>query len=466
MMKRIDDWHAKNAMQTAIIDGKELVTYKQLEERVQDRAKILAGIPQKVILAPMSNALDQLINFLALIRANKVAVPVNAGHSDQGLQDILNQFEDPLVLTDIRTISQKAAGPFCSAEFASPSDLAFIGFTSGTTGQPKGYRRTHQSWVKSFEGTNALIRQSGNQSATVFGSMHYSLSLYTLMQTLYFGQTFILNPHFSTKRLIGLVKQTESLTCYLVPTMIHALVSKLEVQNEVLTENYTIISSGAKLNVDIRRKLYHYCPNVQLYEFYGSSETSYISMETVQGIPSDNSVGQLFPGVEVVIDQPNAEGIGEIQVRSPLNFAGYHRKGEDRVATVACVSTGDLGKLAGNSLEYYGRKDDCINRGGEKFYPLEFERHLLKLEAVDEIVVLGIPDVHYNEKIGAVIVWSDHNQAMSLDEVNTYLSSQMSRLAKIDHIFVVQGIPKQNNGKISRKQLLHELAKERVPSVI
>ena len=203
-MKRIDDWHVNNAMQTAIIDGEEAVTYQELEERVQERANILAGIPQKVILAPMSNAIDQLINFLALIRADKVAVPVNAGLSDQGLQDILTQFEDPLVLTDIHTISQKAAGPFDSAEYASPSDLAFIGFTSGTTGQPKGYRRTHQSWVKSFEGTNELIRQSSKQSATVFGSMHYSLSLYTLMQTLYFGQTFILNQHFSTKRLIDL----------------------------------------------------------------------------------------------------------------------------------------------------------------------------------------------------------------------------------------------------------------------
>ena len=414
----------------------------------------------------MSNAIDQLINFLALIRADKVAVPVNAGLSVQGLQDVLNQFEDPLVLTDIHTISQKAAVPVDSAEYASPSDLAFIGFTSGTTGQPKGYRRTHQSWVKSFEGTNALIHQSSNQSATVFGSMHYSLSLYTLMQTLYFGQTFILNQHFSTNRLIDLVRQTESLTCYLVPTMIHALVSKLEAQNEVLSENYTIISSGAKLNVEIRRKLYHYCPNVQLYEFYGSSETSYISMETVQGIPTDNSVGQLFPGVEVIIDQPNAEGVGEIQVRSPLNFAGYHRKGENHVATVACVSTGDLGKVAGNTLEYFGRKDDCINRGGEKFYPLEFERQLLQLADVAEIVVLGIPDEHYNEKIGAVIVWSDQNQAKSLAEINTFLSDRMSRPAKIDHVFAVEEIPKQNNGKISRKQLLHDLGKERVPSVI
>lgn len=466
MMKRIDDWQVKNAKQIAISDGEEALTYQELEERVQERADILARIPQKVILAPMSNALVQLINFLALIRANKVAVPVNASHSDQGLQDILNQFENPLVLTDIHTIFQKAAAPFDSAEYAAPSDLAFIGFTSGTTGQPKGYRRTHQSWIKSFEGTNALIRQSCNQSATVFGSMHYSLSLYTLMQTLYFGQTFILNQYFSTNRLIDLIKQTESLSCYLVPTMIHALISKLEAQNKILTENYTIVSSGAKLNVEIRRKLYHYCPNVQLYEFYGSSETSYISMETVQGIPSDNSVGQLFPGVEILIDQPNAEGVGEIQVRSPLNFAGYHRKGEDRVATVACVSTGDLGKLVGNTLEYYGRKDDCINRGGEKFYPLEFERHLLKLEAVAEIVVLGIPDAHYNEKIGAVIVWSDQNLAKSLAEINSYLSARMSRPAKIDHIFAVEAIPKQNNGKISRKQLLHELAKERVPSVI
>ncbi|MDB6353921.1 AMP-binding protein [Trichococcus sp. K1Tr] len=465
-MKRIDDWQVKNAMQTAIIDGEDALTYQELEERVKERADILAGIPQKVILAPMSNDLDQLINFLALIRADKVAVPVNAGISYQGLQDILMQFEAPLVLTDIHTISLNAAVPIDSDEYASPSDLAFIGFTSGTTGQPKGYRRTHQSWVKSFEGTNELIRQSGNQSATVFGSMHYSLSLYTLMQTLYFGQTFILNQHFSTKRLIDLVKQTKSLTCYLVPTMIHALVSKLEDQNELLTENYTIISSGAKLNVDIRRKLYHYCPNVQLYEFYGSSETSYISMETVQGIPSDNSVGQLFPGVEVVIDHPNAEGVGEIKVRSPLNFACYHRKGEDYVATVACVSTGDLGKLAGNTLEYYGRKDDCINRGGEKFYPLEFERHLLKLAAVDEIVVLGIPDEHYNEKIGAVIVWSDQNQVMSLNEINSYLSAQMSRPAKIDHVFAVEAIPKQNNGKISRKQLLRDSVKERVSSVI
>ena len=311
-----------------------------------------------------------------------------------------------------------------------------------------------------------MIHQSSNQSATVFGSMHYSLSLYTLMQTLYFGQTFILNQHFSTNRLIDLVRQTEALTCYLVPTMIHALVSKLEAQNEVLSENYTIISSGAKLNVEIRRKLYHYCPNVKLYEFYGSSETSYISMETVQGIPTDNSVGQLFPGVEVIIDQPNAEGVGEIQVRSPLNFAGYHRKGENHVATVACVSTGDLGKVAGNTLEYFGRKDDCINRGGEKFYPLEFERQLLQLADVAEIVVLGIPDEHYNEKIGAVIVWSDQNQAKSLAEINTYLSDRMSRPAKIDHIFAVEEIPKQNNGKISRKQLLHDLGKERVPSVI
>lgn len=465
-MKRIDDWHAKDATQTAISDGHESVTYQDLEQRVQERAKILAGIPQKVILAPMSNAIDQLINFLALIRADKVAVPVNACLSGKGLQDIMDQFEAPLVLTDIHTISQKAAGPFDSDEYASPSDLAFIGFTSGTTGQPKGYRRTHQSWVKSFEGTNELIRQSCKQSATVFGSMHYSLSLYTLMQTLYFGQTFILNQHFSTKRLIGLVKETESLTCYLVPTMIHALVSKLEAQNEVLTENYTIISSGAKLNVDIRRKLYRYCPNVQLYEFYGSSETSYISMETVQGIPSDNSVGQLFPGVEIVIDQPNAEGVGEIQVRSPLNFAGYHRKGEDRVATVACVSTGDLGKMAGDTLEYYGRKDDCINRGGEKFYPLEFERHLMELAAVAEIVVLGIPDAHYNEKIGAVIVWSDQNQVMSLIEFNAYLSSRMSRPATIDHLFAIEEIPKQSNGKISRKQLLHDLVKECEPSVI
>ena len=465
-MKRIDDWHAKNAMQTAIIDGEESLTYQELEERVQDRAKILARISQKVILAPMSNAIDQLINFLALIRMDKVAVPVNASLSRQGLQDILTQFEDPLVLMDIHALSQKAAVPFDSAEYALPSDLAFIGFTSGTTGQPKGYRRTHQSWVKSFEGTNTLIPQSSNQIITVFGSMHYSLSLYTLMQTLYFGQTFILNQHFSTKSLIDLVRQTESLTCYLVPTMIHALISKLEAQNEVLPENYTIISSGAKLNVDIRRKLYRYCPNVQLYEFYGSSETSYISMETVQGIPSENSVGQLFPGVEIVIDQPNAEGVGDIQVISPLNFAGYHRKGENHVATVACVSTGDLGKVAGNTLEYYGRKDDCINRGGEKFYPLEFERHLLKLADVAEIVVLGIPDEHYNEKIGAAIVWSDPNQEMSLAEINTYLSVRMSRPAKIDHIFAVEEIPKQNNGKISRKQLLHELAKERVPSVI
>ena len=135
-MKRIDDWQVKNAIQTAIIDGEEAVTYRELEDRVQERVKILAGIPQKVILAPMSNAIDQVINFLALIRADKVAVPVNAGLSDQGLQDILNQFEDPLVLTDIHTISEKAAVPFDYAEYASPSELAFSGFNSATTGQP------------------------------------------------------------------------------------------------------------------------------------------------------------------------------------------------------------------------------------------------------------------------------------------------------------------------------------------
>ena len=62
-------------MQTAIIDGEEALTYRELEERVQERAKILAGIPQKVILAPMSNDLDQLINFFPTFTVAKPKNP-------------------------------------------------------------------------------------------------------------------------------------------------------------------------------------------------------------------------------------------------------------------------------------------------------------------------------------------------------------------------------------------------------
>lgn len=154
------------------------------------------------------------------------------------------------------------------------NELLFIAFTSGTTGVPKGYVRTHRSWVESFQATNEAFQLKTMENVLAPGPFVHSLSLFALMQTLYYGGTFHIVSKFHEEEVFTQCNQFSNMILFVVPTMIEKM---LQIESFKQTNIQAIISSGAKWTNDSKARASQIFPNANFFEFYGSSEASYIS---------------------------------------------------------------------------------------------------------------------------------------------------------------------------------------------
>ncbi|MBM7566162.1 acyl-CoA synthetase (AMP-forming)/AMP-acid ligase II [Paenibacillus sacheonensis] len=150
----------------------------------------------------------------------------------------------------------------------------FIGFTSGTTGIPKGYMRSHDSWLRSFEATSAAFHLEQMEHVLAPGPFVHSLSLFALMQSLYGGATFHILQAFLPSEVVELCAMKRNMTLFVVPTMIDSL---LELSDPARASIHALISSGGTWSPSSKQRCRQAFAGAKLYEYYGSSEASYIS---------------------------------------------------------------------------------------------------------------------------------------------------------------------------------------------
>jgi acyl-CoA synthetase (AMP-forming)/AMP-acid ligase II len=167
-------------------------------------------------------------------------------------------------------------------------------------------------------------------------------------------------------------------------------------------------------------------------------------------------VGFAAPVVDLAIDEPDAEGVGELLIRGPNVVAGYWNKPEASEATFVdgWVHTGDLARVDEHGLAYIvDRAKDMINRGGENVYSVEVENALAGAPGVAEAAVVGVPDEVMGEKVGAVLVPA---QGGSVDPraVLDYLGERLADF-KIPQYVVVRedALPRNPGGKILKREL-------------
>ncbi|MDR0846031.1 MAG: AMP-binding protein [Lactobacillales bacterium] len=302
-----------------------------------------------------------------------------------------------------------------------PEDTLLIGYTSGTTGLPKAYMRGKESWLIGYEATT----QKEAPTLACFGPMSYSLSLFSLTQTLYFGQTFQFTKKFNVDHMIKLANTNSHIVFSIVPTMFEMFAERAIKLNQTINNRIEIYTTGSKLNPSNIQKLKTLIPNLKVFEYYGTSETSYVAGYEVTGTEPSNYVGELFPGVEIAL----APG-GQIQITSPQLFLGYL---PNPLASQTLLMD-DLGYLENNSLFLTGRASSIIKRGGEKIQAEEIERAILKLPGVSQVSVIGIPDHYYGQKVKARIV----------------SSIKHTKIPKVDQIEYVDKLELTPNGKIKK----------------
>lgn len=288
----------------------ETITYSQLNARITSAVESLQKYSLNPVVAiNMKSPVQSIICYLALHRLHKVPMMMEGKWQSTIHRQLIEKYGIKDVIGDTGLMQNIDSPMFIdSTQLQHYPNLLHIGFTSGTTGLPKAYYRDEDSWLASFEVNEMLMLKNENAIAAP-GPLSHSLTLYALLFALSSGRTFIGQTTFHPEKLLNQCHKISSykVAMFLVPTMIKSLL--LVYNNEHTIQSF--FSSGDKLHSSIFKKIKNQANDINLIEFFGTSETSFISYNLNQQAPVE-SVGVLFPNVELKTTNHDHNGIGTI----------------------------------------------------------------------------------------------------------------------------------------------------------
>ena len=477
-----------------------LQDYAGLASRV---ARLATGFRQKLGLATgarvalaMSNCPAYLEALFAIWHAVLVAVPINAKLHAKEVAFILADCgaELCLVTDDLAApIAREAAALGCKTgwicverpEYAAlllepapyvdrgRDDLAWLFYTSGTTGKPKGAMLSHQnlqlmSWSYLCDFDQLTERDSilhlGPQShaAGLLALAHVArASLHILPES----------GTFEPDEIAALIDANESLTFFAAPTMLRRLVESPRVAASTLSHVRSILGGAAPFYAeDIRRGLDLF--GMKFTNGYGQGEcpctiTAMPKRFYTPDIDADRlvSVGTARTGVEVrVVDGAGAElppgECGEILVRSDIVMRGYWNNAAATAQALAggWLHTGDIGRMdAGGFLWLLDRSKDLIISGGSNIYPREVEDVLLGAPGVLEVAVVGEPDPEWGENVVAFIV-ARSGAAPTVAALDELCLGNLARFKRPKRYVFLDALPRNSTGKVLKTALRSSLA--------
>ncbi|WP_394170013.1 AMP-binding protein [Saccharospirillum alexandrii] len=412
-------WAVEQPTAVALQCQAQCLCWSDLHRQVEQLAGRLhteLGINRAIAL-DVSDPLLLILAFLAISCSGNRALVLDTGWPDAQRAEIDRQTRPDRVL-DNAHLTLWLENP--DVELApipepTPDQAFYVGFTSGSTGIPKGYRRGHASWLASFELSKRLFDLQPGDRVMAPGSLATSLHLYGVIQALQAGIGVVLVPRFRPRSVLQALGEQGVTALYGTPTQIKLLLQTAQRDAlPPLPELRHLIISGAKWPDDTRQALRQPFPNAGLTEFYGTSEMSFIALHNDETRAPEGSVGRPVPGVEVRVgpsaQTPLATGErGRIWVRSALVFDGYECGGGDEIAREGdWLTVGDHGYLDEQGYLYLvGREKRMIVSSGLNLYPEEVEAWLLQHPEVTQAALLGLPDALRGHKIAAVVQADD-----------------------------------------------------------
>ncbi|ARM92052.1 AMP-dependent synthetase/ligase protein (plasmid) [Rhizobium sp. CIAT894] len=337
--------------------------------------------------------------------------------------------------------------------------IFLIGFTSGTTAEPKAYYRSRQQWRRSLDRGRAVFEIEDAPSTMCPGALAHGLALYAMVEALDAGGTFHSVRKWDAAAVARILSREEIERLVAVPTHI-AGISRAWAGEPALTSLRDVLTAGAKLDVNGVESMRRLFPGARIQEYYGASEIGFMTVSTLVGGKTDfpiDRVGQVYPGVEISIRDPDENDVGTdvpgtIFVRSDLIADGY-LWGDDGQAfrvTKAGATVGDLGELDENGmLRVIGRAGGMMISGGNNVYPAEVESALKSCPGVEDAVVFGLADAYYGQRIVAVVSGEATDAKMLAD----HCAGQLARFKIPRQFYHIASWPMTSSGKISRRQV-------------
>lgn len=490
----------------AFADDDGVVTWEQLEDRTARLAGQLRDRAARggSIAICMTNRREAVESYLGVLRAAAVGVFLNPAASDSELAHMLDDSGAEVLITDaaghertqhlaeqLRTLRETVVvdgpsgdgttsyealldadpsrGPADDLELDEP---AWMLYTSGTTGRPKGVLLTQRSclWVVAACWAPIVCLSADDNVLSALPLFHsYALDL-TVVAIVATGASIRLLPRFSPTRVIEILR-TEPITLFPgVPTMFHYLLEHLDGEQLDPKALRLCVSAGAIMPAALNESFERVagCP---LLDGYGITETStMVTMNWPTGDRPFGSCGLPLPGSAVrLVDPATGEDVGcgedgELLVRGPHVMLGYHNRPEEtsEVLRDGWYHSGDLARSDPNGyLTISGRIKELIIRGGENIYPAEVEEALLEHSEVRDAAVIGKPDEALGEVVVAFVVAQGGD--VDFEAVRASMADRLASFRVPAEFHAIDEIPRTGSGKVMRHRLRDRLPQTSAP---
>ncbi|WP_422744867.1 AMP-binding protein [Mycobacterium sp. WMMD1722] len=478
----LDQAAARFGGRGAVYSGERQVrTWSSLRERSLRLAGSLAGVGPGARIAVASENRPEIVELMfAIWAAECVYVPLNyklhPREMDQILTDadVAHIFASPRIGAQLSPPVEIIGGPEYESRCTTaavdaprttdPARLAWLFYTSGTTGRSKGAMLSHRNLIAMTVSHLADFDSPDEDSSLVHGApMSHGSGLYVPPYVLRGARQVVpASGAFEAGEFLDLCDHHPGCSAFLAPTMVARLVQTGRARPRNLD---TIVYGGGPMYVDsLKKAMAAFGPVfVQLYG-QGEAPMTITGLRRADHEGADDavlgSVGYARSGVDVrVVRDDGATAdvgeIGEIVCRGDVVMSGYWRNPEATSATLTdgWLRTGDMGSFDDRGLlTLRDRSKDVVISGGSNIYPREVEEVLLEHPAVSEAAVVGAPDEQWGEVVVAFVVGQ-----VSPEELDAHLLERIARFKRPKRYDFVDELPKNSYGKVLKRELRERL---------
>jgi len=482
---------------TAFVFNDQRVNYSVFENRVNRLANGLLAKGYHLgdhIAILAFNCIEYYEILFAMARVGAVAVPVNFRFVDEEISYIVNHSDSRALIYEarfrdtiraVRSEFQKAgSGDFIVfggegdpgdtnyeelLAASSPedpnievdeTDTWYIGYTSGTTGRPKGGMRSHRSNI--ILAANADYVDEDDVLLIIMPIFH-SNSIWFGLMSVYRGATSVIYPSggFNAREILDTVDREKITFSSLVPTMYTLIMQVTDKEKFDTSSVKRLLTSSAPLMTRTKEQILDFFQHAELYEGYGAAESGLVtSLPPKDQYRKVRSCGRANPFTRIkILDADGKEcapgEVGELFAISPGMFEGYYKQPEAAAKAFRgeYLSVGDMAKVDEEGYYYIvDRKHDMIISGGENVYPTEIDDLLSKHPKILQAAVIGVPDEKWGEAVKAVVVPMP-GEELTEGQVIAYCKEHLAGYKCPKSVDFRDSLPVNPMGKILKREI-------------